>query len=413
MNFISRAAAVGAGLLASGALVLITPGASQAEGVTGASVRVTAAAASLDGIFALQNKKTWRCADLPGFGPGLPNTPVNQYTCNFTTSDNQRWRFVPQGQTQGSSGTWYNRYKITNAKDGLCLDAPGYGDNSPGALVSEYTCRGTGYAGTGDNQRWYTVVRTASDGRTGVWIVNEASRLCLDVQGYSAGNDARLTLARCTDSAVDDHYWRITQQPVTGSSRQLPSELTFSSAGARFIAAFEGFRSAVYNDPSGNCTIGYGHKLHNGNCTSSDKSTWGTITQSQALDMLWRDASSFSSQIRISVPATPMKQTEFDALVSFSYNVGIGGFNKSKVREDLVATPPQYGFVPGHMLNWVSAGGQKLCGLYKRRVNEGELFAHGDYVVNSASCPYSSAAAVPGAVSSGPASAISISAVVR
>jgi GH24 family phage-related lysozyme (muramidase) len=369
----------------------------------------TPAFTSLDGIFAIQNKKTGRCADLPGFGPGRPDTPVNQYTCNFTTADNQRWRFVPRGRTQGSTGTWYNRYQIVNAKDGLCLDAPGYGDNSPGALVSEYTCRGTGDAGTGDNQRWYTVVRTATDGRTGVWIVNRASRLCLDVQGLSADNDARLTLARCSDASAEDHYWRITQNPTVSGSRKLPSELTFSSAGASFIAYYEGFEPTPDEDPTGNCTIGYGHLIHRGACTSVDYEDWGTITRSRGLDLLREDANRFASGIRSSIPTTPLSQSEFDALVSFSYNIGLGGFNNSKVREDLVASPVQYGSVPEHMLNWVSAGGTPLCGLYKRRVNEGEMFARGDYTIGTPACPYPSAASVPGAVAAGPGSAIKIS----
>jgi len=111
--------------------------------------------------------------------------------------------------------------------------------------------------------------------------------------------------------------------------------------------------------------------------------------------------------------AVPVNPNEFDALVSFAYNIGIGGFNSSLVREDLVASPPRYGSVPGHMLNWVSAGGQKLCGLYKRRVNEGELFASGDYTIGSPSCPFASSASVPGAVGAGPGSGIRISAVPR
>src|SRR5919107_762661 len=104
--------------------------------------QVASATSALSGTYAMQNKKTGRCADLPGVGPGQRRTPVTQSTCTVRTSDNQRWRFVPMGQTQGSSGTWYNRYQIVNATDGLCLDAPGFGDNSPGALVIEYTCRG-------------------------------------------------------------------------------------------------------------------------------------------------------------------------------------------------------------------------------------------------------------------------------
>jgi hypothetical protein len=174
-----------------------------------AAGQAPAHAAGLNGTFAIKNKTTGRCADVPGFGKGYPNAPVNQYTCRFATSDNQRWTFVPNGTATGASGTKYNQYLIKNAKDGLCLDAPGFGTNANGARIIEYTCAGDP---SKDNQQWYTVVRTAN-GRTGVWIVNTKSKKCLDVSGTNAGNDARLTLFTCSDAKTEDHYWAITANP--------------------------------------------------------------------------------------------------------------------------------------------------------------------------------------------------------
>ena len=43
-----------------------------------------------------------------------------------------------------------------------------------------------------------------------------------------------------------------------------------SAAGVRLIAGFEGFRSDLYNDAAGHCTIGYGHLVHTGNCDGSE-----------------------------------------------------------------------------------------------------------------------------------------------
>ncbi|WP_337059394.1 RICIN domain-containing protein [Kineococcus sp. G2] len=180
--------------------------------LTGAvAVQAPAAAAGLDGTYAIKNKKSGLCVDVPGYGAGYAGAPVTQFRCNFTTADNQRWTFLPRGTFSPYAGApSYNQYVIRNAKDGLCLDVPGVGDNPNGALVSEYRCAGDS---SKDNQRWYTVVRTASDGRTGVWIVNSKSRKCLDVAGYGAGSGARLTLYTCTDSKADDHYWSITSKP--------------------------------------------------------------------------------------------------------------------------------------------------------------------------------------------------------
>lgn len=363
-------ASLGASLLLASLFVLITP---------------TASFAALNGTFAIQNKKTWKCADLPGFGAGTPDTPVNQYSCNFSTGDNQRWKFVPRGQAQGGSGAFYNRYQIINEKDGLCLDAPGYGANANGALVSEYPCRGTGDAGTGDNQRWYTVLRTASDGRTGVWIVNEASRKCLDVRGFSAGNDARLTLYTCSDAAAEDHYWRITSSPVTPSTRQLPSQLAVSAAIQKFTADYEGYRGSAYSDFGGNCTIGYGHLLHRGSCVNADRALYWS--QSYAYGRFVQDLDSFAKGVRSSIPNTPLKQQEFDALLSFAFAVGMGNFGISKVREDLTASPPQYSFVPGHFYSFVKSGGVKSCGMWRRRTDEGEIFTRAEYLREYPSCP--------------------------
>ncbi|WP_432541874.1 RICIN domain-containing protein [Kineococcus sp. SYSU DK002] len=190
-----------AGVLSGAALVLTVAAA-------------PASAAGLDGVFAIKNKTTGKCADLPGFGAGTQGGPVNQFTCRYPSGDNQAWRFVPKGTATGGSGTKYNRYLIRNTADGRCLDAPGTGDNANGAKIVEYSCNPDP---SKDNQLWYTVPKdvTYPDGtrRTGVWIVNEKSRKCLDVSGYRAGNDARLTLFSCTTSQKDDHLWAITSRP--------------------------------------------------------------------------------------------------------------------------------------------------------------------------------------------------------
>jgi hypothetical protein len=173
-----------------------------------------ASAAPLDGVFALKNKTTGKCADLPGFTAGQAGGPVNQYTCKFPSGDNQAWRFISKGQATGGSGTKYNRYLIRNQADNLCLDAPGFGGNPNGAKVLEYRCAAETST---DNQLWYLVPRSVTyrDGtqRTGVWVVNEKSKRCLDVSGYGAGNDARLTLFDCNTLQKDDHLWAVTSRP--------------------------------------------------------------------------------------------------------------------------------------------------------------------------------------------------------
>lgn len=157
----------------------------------------SAQAASL-GPYNLKNKVTGKCVDIPGYGNGKINGPVQQYTCNYTTSDNQRFWMIERGTHTTSSGNTYKQYQIKNIKDGLCLDLPGYGSNPNGTLVSEYTC-----AGSTDNQYFYKVPRAVG----GSWLVNTKSAKCLDVAGTAAGNDARLTLYTCSDT--NDHRWTL------------------------------------------------------------------------------------------------------------------------------------------------------------------------------------------------------------
>jgi GH24 family phage-related lysozyme (muramidase) len=181
--------------------------------------------------------------------------------------------------------------------------------------------------------------------------------------------------------------------PGSTSGRRLPRQLQLSSAGTSFIAAFEGFRASPYNDLANNCTIGYGHLIHRGACTSTDFSTWGTITRDRGLTILQADAGSAAGTVRTSVPGTPLHQYEFDALVSLTFNIGAGAFVGSSVRSDLAAQPPNYGAVPTDMRKWVYAGGRPSCGLYRRRVNEGHLFSTGSYAISSPACPYVAASA--------------------
>lgn len=172
--------------------------------------------------------------------------------------------------------------------------------------------------------------------------------------------------------------------------------LTFSAKGAAFVATFEGFVATAYNDPGGNCTIGFGHLIHLGACTSTDRARWGTISRSRGLTLLRSDAATAAAGIRSRLAGTALKQAEFDALVSFVYNIGLGGFDSSSVLRDLRSRPPLYGAVPDHLTLWVYSGGQFLCGLYRRRVNEGHLFRTGSYALSTPACPVAPATAPTG-----------------
>lgn len=75
-----------------------------------------------------------------------------------------------------------------------------------------------------------------------------------------------------------------------------------------------------------------------------------------------------------------LSQTQWDALVSFCFNVGAGNFRASTLLKKLNAG--RYQTVPSELNRWVFAGGKKLDGLIRRRWAEGRLFATDDYSID-------------------------------
>jgi GH24 family phage-related lysozyme (muramidase) len=200
----------------------------------------------------------------------------------------------------------------------------------------------------------------------GLWVPDHFLRT--GTAGWVTG------LPRCDvgDSAV---------ATAPAASARVKQDLQLSVQGAAFIAAYEGYRSAAYDDAGGHCTIGYGHLIHLGGCSRADAARWGSLTQDEALALLWQDAQTYAAGVRASLPRTPLSQAQFDALVSLSYNIGNGGFRGSSVRAKLVRSTPDYAAVPNLMLRWVSSSGVELPGLRRRRLNEGRLFSTGSYAI--------------------------------
>jgi lysozyme len=147
-----------------------------------------------------------------------------------------------------------------------------------------------------------------------------------------------------------------------------------SSDGLNFIAQHEGIEYNLYNDPAGHCTIGVGHLVHSGYCDGSDPSEQeflGGITRDQAFELLRSDVAVAEQAVNTYV-TVPLTQAQFDALVSFTYNLGAGNFRNSDLLEKLNAG--QYDAVPQELNKWIYGGGKVLPGLVTRRSDEGTLF---------------------------------------
>jgi GH24 family phage-related lysozyme (muramidase)/uncharacterized protein YraI len=163
--------------------------------------------------------------------------------------------------------------------------------------------------------------------------------------------------------------------PATSTKRRLPKHLSMSGKGLTMLTTFEGSRLKPYNDSNGYCTVGVGHLLHTSRCTSADH----RISAARARSLLTSDVKKFSSGVTHLLPKTPLRQYEFDVLVSFAFNIGLGGFRNSKVWEDLHRSKPNYKAVPAHLLNWTKTP----CGAHSRRINEGHIFATGSYKITN------------------------------
>ncbi|HEU0132697.1 MAG TPA: glycoside hydrolase family protein [Mycobacteriales bacterium] len=155
------------------------------------------------------------------------------------------------------------------------------------------------------------------------------------------------------------------------------AKLDVSDAGLKRIAAYEGWRAQLYEDVAHHATIGYGHLVHLGPITAADRSgPFGKgITQAQGLALLRQDAQRMVDAVRAKV-TVPLNQDQFDALVSFAFNVGAGAFAGSTLLKKLNAG--DYAGAADAFGMWTKSGGKVVAGLVRRRAEEAALFrGHG------------------------------------
>ena len=135
--------------------------------------------------------------------------------------------------------------------------------------------------------------------------------------------------------------------------------------GLDLIKRFEGFSRTVYFCPAGYPTIGYGHVV------KDDEDFSAGIDEAQAEDLLRQDAQ-IAERAVLRLISVPLTDGQFDALVSFTYNLGGGALQRSTLR--LKINRKEHGEVPEQFMRWVWAGGRKLKGLVRRRAAEAGLY---------------------------------------
>ena len=140
-----------------------------------------------------------------------------------------------------------------------------------------------------------------------------------------------------------------------------------SPKGISLIKEFEGLRLKAYKCPGGVWTIGYGH--------TAGVKPGIVITKAQAEEYLKADLIAFERYLN--GLGLALNQNQFDALISFIYNVGIGNFSSSTLLRK-VRVNPQENSIMDEFLRWVYSKGRVLPGLQRRRLAEMKLYFSND-----------------------------------
>ena len=144
-----------------------------------------------------------------------------------------------------------------------------------------------------------------------------------------------------------------------------------SKEGVDLIKEHEGLRLEAYlPTPNDVWTIGWGTTRINGRPVHEGES----ITRHQAHQFFVKDLEKFERAILRNVEVQ-LSQNQFDALVSFVYNLGEGNLKRSTLLKKLNAR--DYHGAKEEFKKWVYQGSNKLPGLVKRRASEAELFGQG------------------------------------
>jgi lysozyme len=135
------------------------------------------------------------------------------------------------------------------------------------------------------------------------------------------------------------------------------------------IKEFEGYEPIAYKDVVGVWTIGYGNTFY---ADGSKVKQGDSISHSDAEKLLRDVVDKFADQVTDEI-RVQLTDCQFGALVSFTYNVGIGAFRRSTLLRKVNADPEDPA-IRDEFSKWVRAGGKTLGGLVRRRKEEANLY---------------------------------------
>ena len=138
----------------------------------------------------------------------------------------------------------------------------------------------------------------------------------------------------------------------------------------KLIKHHEGIRNKPYRCPAGLWTVGVGHLIGNGKTLPTE---WNkTFTNEEIDGILKRDLNRFELGVHKMLPNVLLRQHEFDAIISFCFNLGLGCFQRSTLRQALLRGDKKAAMES--LVKYCRAGGKILKGLQTRRLDEKALF---------------------------------------
>ena len=138
--------------------------------------------------------------------------------------------------------------------------------------------------------------------------------------------------------------------------------------GLDLIKQFEGFSPMIYLCPAGWPTIGFGHVVRK----FEHERFEAAIDEDEGAALLQDDVG-VSERAVLRLIQVPLDDGQFDALASFTFNLGAGALQRSTLRRKI--NRQEYSSAPGELRRWVWADGRKLRGLMRRREAESNIYS--------------------------------------
>lgn len=143
-----------------------------------------------------------------------------------------------------------------------------------------------------------------------------------------------------------------------------------SKEAIKLIRHHEGIRNKPYQCSAKLWTVGVGHLIGDGKTLPPE---WNkTFTNEEIDGILKSDLNRFELGVSKMLPNVPLRQHEFDAIISFCFNLGLGCFQRSTIRQALLRGDKEAAMES--LVKYCRAGGKILKGLQNRRLDERKLF---------------------------------------